>query len=71
VRYAAAHSPLPFFAIGGINTTNVAAVRAAGARRIAVVRALTESHDPEGAATALRGAVAGGRDRAEAGVGAT
>jgi thiamine-phosphate pyrophosphorylase len=70
VRYAAAHSPLPFFAIGGINTTNVAAVRAAGARRIAVVRALTESHDPEGTAAALRGAVAGEPDRADAGVGA-
>ncbi len=70
VRYAAGHSPLPFFAIGGINITNVAAVRGAGARRIAVVRALTQADDPESTAAALRGAIAGGPDRAEAGVGA-
>ncbi len=70
VRYAAGHSPLPFFAIGGIDTTNVGAVGTAGARRIAVVRALTESHDPEMTAAKLRGAVAGEPDRTEAEVGA-
>ncbi|MGH2865961.1 MAG: thiamine phosphate synthase [Solirubrobacteraceae bacterium] len=70
VRYAAGHSPLPFFAIGGIDTTNVAAVRAAGARRIAVVRALTESDDPEAAAAALRDAVADESRRTEARLGA-
>ncbi|MGI9184884.1 MAG: thiamine phosphate synthase [Solirubrobacteraceae bacterium] len=70
VRYAAGHSPLPFFAIGGIDATNVAAVRTAGARRIAVVRALTESHDPERTAAQLRDAVAGEPARTEAGVGA-
>ncbi|MGB9185111.1 MAG: thiamine phosphate synthase [Solirubrobacteraceae bacterium] len=70
VRYAAGHSPLPFFAIGGVNPGNVAAVRAAGARRIAVVRALTESDHPETAAAALRDAIAGEPHRAEAGVGA-
>jgi thiamine-phosphate pyrophosphorylase len=67
VRYAAAHAALPFFAIGGINADNVAAIRAAGATRIAVVRALTEAADPESAARRLREALERGR---EAGVGA-
>ena len=58
VRYAAAHAKQPFFAIGGIAADNVASVRAAGATRIAVVRALTESSSPERAARQLRGAVA-------------
>jgi thiamine-phosphate pyrophosphorylase len=59
VRYAAACSAQPFFAIGGIAPGNVAAVVGAGARRVAVVRALTEAGDPEGAARALRRAVVG------------
>ena len=46
VRYAAAHATVPFFAIGGITPANVGAVREAGAERIAVVRALTDSADP-------------------------
>jgi thiamine-phosphate pyrophosphorylase len=54
VGYAAANCALPFFAIGGIDTTNVGAVRDAGARRIAVVRALTDARNPESAARALR-----------------
>ena len=57
VRYAAAHARTPFFAIGGIDATNAAAVRAAGAERIAVVRALTDADDPAAAARALRAAV--------------
>jgi thiamine-phosphate pyrophosphorylase len=57
VRYAAEHARVPFFAIGGITAENVEAVRAAGAERIAVVRALTEAADPEGAAAGLRGRV--------------
>ena len=57
VAYAAGHARTPFFAIGGIDATNVAAVRAAGADRIAVVRALTGADDPEAAARALRGEV--------------
>jgi thiamine-phosphate pyrophosphorylase len=55
VRYAAAHSTLPFFAIGGIHTGNVGAVHTAGAQRVAVVRALTEADDAEAAARALLG----------------
>ena len=54
VRYAAAHAATPFFAIGGIDAGNVSAVRAAGATRIAVVRAITDARDPEQAARALR-----------------
>ncbi len=55
----------PFFAIGGINSSNIAAVAAAGARRIAVVRALTQASDPQQAALTLRTAI-----ELEAGVGA-
>lgn len=57
VRHAAAHATLPWFAIGGIDAQNVGAVLAAGATRIAVVRAITEAADPEGAARALRAAI--------------
>jgi thiamine-phosphate pyrophosphorylase len=57
VRYAAEHASVPFFAIGGINAGNVGAVREAGARRIAVVRALTEAPDPEQTARRLRAAI--------------
>ncbi len=53
VRYAVRHADLPFFAIGGIDVTNVSAVAAAGARQIAVVRALTGAAEPEAAARAL------------------
>ena len=67
VTYAAAHARLPFFAIGGINPSNVDAVVDAGADRIVVVRALTESANPTLTASVLRTALRHGRDR----VGAT
>jgi thiamine-phosphate pyrophosphorylase len=67
VGYAAAHAATPFFAIGGIDTGNVAAVRAAGARRIAVVRAVTESADPAGTARRLRRALESEEPLASAG----
>jgi thiamine-phosphate pyrophosphorylase len=54
VRYAAHNAGLPWFAIGGISPANVAAVRDAGAERVAVVRALTEAPDPARAARTLR-----------------
>ena len=54
MRFAAFHAPVPFFAIGGIDAGNVGEVIAAGARRIAVVRAITEADDPGAAAAALR-----------------
>ena len=65
VRHAAAHAPDPWFAIGGIDPGTVSAVVGAGARRIVVVRALTEADDPEAVARALRAALM----REEAGVG--
>jgi thiamine-phosphate pyrophosphorylase len=70
VRYAAEHAAVPFFAIGGITPANVEAVHEAGAERIAVVRALTDSADPALTARALRSAVAPSRGRGEARVGA-
>ena len=53
VRQAAVESPIPFFAIGGIELANLAAVRAAGAARVAVVRAITAAADPAAAAAGL------------------
>jgi len=53
VRQAAAVSPIPFFAIGGIDATNLAAVQAAGATRVAVVRAITAAADPQAASRVL------------------
>jgi thiamine-phosphate pyrophosphorylase len=47
VRYAAEqHTTLPWFAIGGINESNLGEVSDAGATRVIVVRAITESPDP-------------------------
>jgi thiamine-phosphate pyrophosphorylase len=57
VRYAAAHSSRPWFAIGGIDESNVREVVDAGARRIAAVRAIADAADPEAAAAALRAAL--------------
>lgn len=54
VRHAAAHARIPFFAIGGIDEHNIAAVRGAGAERIAVVRAIGDAADPAAAAERLR-----------------
>ena len=51
---ARARSALPLFAIGGIGPDNVAAVVAAGCRRIAVAAAVLGAADPRRAAAALR-----------------
>ncbi|MCZ4098889.1 thiamine phosphate synthase [Streptomyces sp. SID13666] len=54
VRYAASlETDRPWFAIGGIDLANVEQVLEAGARRIVVVRAITEADDPAAAAAAL------------------
>ncbi|WP_371734020.1 thiamine phosphate synthase [Synechococcus sp. CCY 9618] len=53
VAQAAAESPLPFFAIGGIEVANLAELRRAGADRVAVVRAITAAEQPAAAAAAL------------------
>jgi thiamine-phosphate pyrophosphorylase len=57
VGSAAAQVRVPWFAIGGIDTSNVAAVVSAGARRVAVVRAVSDAVDVAGAVRALLSAV--------------
>jgi thiamine-phosphate pyrophosphorylase len=57
VRHAAERARVPWFAIGGIDASNAADVIAAGATRIAVVRAIGDAADPEAAARALRAAL--------------
>jgi thiamine-phosphate pyrophosphorylase len=59
VEYAARAAPpgdphsVPWFAIGGIGPQTAGAALAAGARRIVVVRAITEAGDPAAATGAL------------------
>jgi thiamine-phosphate pyrophosphorylase len=54
VRYTASLAPRrPWFAIGGIDAGNLDQVLEAGARRIVVVRAVTEADDPGAAAAEL------------------
>jgi thiamine-phosphate pyrophosphorylase len=48
---------VPWFAIGGIELSNVAEVVAAGAPGVAVVRAIRDADDPEAAARMLRAAL--------------
>ena len=57
VEHAAATVDFPWFAIGGIDTSNVDAVVKAGARRVVVVRAITQADDPIDAAKRLRDAL--------------
>ncbi|CAL99851.1 thiamine-phosphate diphosphorylase [Saccharopolyspora erythraea NRRL 2338] len=56
VRHTAEHRGhgRPWFAIGGIGMDNIDEVVQAGARRVVVVRAITEAEDPRAAAAALR-----------------
>ncbi|MBV9922361.1 MAG: thiamine phosphate synthase [Pseudonocardia sp.] len=55
VRTVAGRAPTrPWFAIGGIAEARLDDVLAAGARRIVVVRAITEADDPAAAAARLR-----------------
>ena len=44
----------PWFAVGGINASNLDQVLAAGARRIGVTRAIAAAEDPQAAAEALK-----------------
>jgi thiamine-phosphate pyrophosphorylase len=46
VRYAATKSPIPWFAIGGIDINNLDEVLNAGAPRVATVRAIMEAEQP-------------------------
>jgi thiamine-phosphate pyrophosphorylase len=58
VSFAARTVPLPFFAIGGIDASNVEDVLQVGARRLCVVRAIRDSADPAATAASLRRAFA-------------
>jgi thiamine-phosphate pyrophosphorylase len=59
VRYAARKAPVasikskPWFALGGISMENIDDVINAGARRVCVVRAITQASDPQDAADRL------------------
>ncbi|MFJ8919566.1 thiamine-phosphate pyrophosphorylase [Streptomyces sp. LamerLS-316] len=58
VRYAASLAPArPWFAIGGIDAGNLDEVLDAGARRVVVVRAITQAADPGEAAASLAGRI--------------
>ncbi|MFF4094130.1 thiamine phosphate synthase [Streptomyces sp. NPDC001834] len=58
VRYAASlGSRRPWFAIGGIDAGNLDEVLDAGARRVVVVRAITEAEDPAAATAELAGRI--------------
>lgn len=54
IAYAARTVTLPWFAIGGVNAETLDEVLGAGARRVVVVRAITEAADPIAAARSLR-----------------
>ena len=53
VAEASGRLDVPWFAIGGIDTSNVAEVVAAGASRVVVVRAIVDAADPVAAAKTL------------------
>ncbi len=46
VQYAAENVEIPWFAIGGVDATNLAGAIAAGAERVAIVRALMQADQP-------------------------
>lgn len=54
LQFAAAHARVPWFAIGGIDATTLPSVLQRGARRIVVVRAITEATRPDREAARLR-----------------
>jgi thiamine-phosphate pyrophosphorylase len=60
VRYAAAHSSRPFFAIGGLDPKNVGAVVAAGGRSVSVLRYVSLARDPKDAAREMIDALSSG-----------
>jgi thiamine-phosphate pyrophosphorylase len=57
VRAARDTLRVPWFAIGGVDETNVEELNAAGAAGVAVVRAIRDADDPEAAARRLRAAL--------------
>jgi thiamine-phosphate pyrophosphorylase len=65
VRHAAGVVDRPWFAIGGIDGANVGEVAAAGAPRVAVVRAIRDAPEPRAAAAGLRKALEEAPSRVE------
>lgn len=57
IEVAARDARRPWFAIGGLDSSTIGRVVAAGARRAVVVRALTQADDPARAAKELRAAL--------------
>jgi thiamine-phosphate pyrophosphorylase len=57
VRQAAAEARIPWFAIGGIESSSLGPVLEAGASRVAVVRAITDASDPAAATAELLAAL--------------
>ena len=55
VRFAAKNIRIPFVAIGGIDEKNVFQVKSAGAKVVAVVRAVMASEDPQKSTKSIRG----------------
>jgi thiamine-phosphate pyrophosphorylase len=47
IRYAVQHSTVPWFAIGGIDASNIGEIVAAGAPGVAVVRSIMQANDPQ------------------------
>ena len=53
-RVARALEPVPVFAIGGIDESNLGDLTAIGVRRACVIRAVADAADPEAATRRLR-----------------
>jgi thiamine-phosphate pyrophosphorylase len=64
VRYAVAHAGRPFFAIGGLDPSNVGDVIAAGGRGVSVYRWIVTSEDPARAAREMLAAMRATREEA-------
>ncbi|MDJ0680424.1 MAG: thiamine phosphate synthase [Xenococcaceae cyanobacterium MO_167.B52] len=47
IKYVIENCPIPWFAIGGINLSNIGEVLSAGIRRVAVVRAIMQAEQPD------------------------
>mgnify|MGYP001235209863 CR=1 FL=1 len=70
VRHAVTHAGRPVWVTGGASPATVAGIVGAGARRVVVVRWITEAADPEGAARQLRRALDAAIEQTESDEGA-
>jgi thiamine-phosphate pyrophosphorylase len=57
IEYAETTNVCPFFAIGGIDRGNIEQVVKAGARRVAVIRAIRDAEDPAAATSEIAAAL--------------